>query len=133
MISKRLTNLGDTGPSFRETIVKVGDEPAMFVSSEMLQMGMGSAFGLGSPDSGPEEEPTYIGTETITVGAGTFETEVYEFVSDGDIVRGYISQSLPGMVLMEGDGTRMELMGSGSNGRSAITETPVSMEDMFAQ
>ena len=133
MISKRLTNLEDSGPVFRETIVKLGNEPAMLVSSEMLQMGMGAAFEVGPPAPEAGEEPVYVGTETVTVGAGTFEADVYEFRSDGEVVRGYIAQSLPGMVLMEGDGMRMELMGSGSNGQSAITETPIPAEQLFGQ
>lgn len=133
MISKRLTNLGASGPVFREMIIKLGDEPAMLVSSEMLQMGMGAAFEVGPPAPEAEEEPVYVGTETVTVGAGTFETDVYEFRSDGEVTRGYIAQSLPGMVLMEGDGMRMELMGSGNNGQSAITETPVPAEQLFGQ
>ncbi|MEM9567697.1 MAG: hypothetical protein AAF974_05265 [Cyanobacteria bacterium P01_E01_bin.34] len=134
VISKRLTNLSDSGPIFREMIIKLGNEPAMLVSSEMLQMGMGAAFEMGGtpePDAG--EEPIFVGTETVTVGAGTFEVDVYEFPSDGEVVRGYIATSLPGVVLMEGDGMRMELMGSGNGGQSVITETPVPAEQLFGQ
>ena len=133
MISKRLTNLGASGPVFREMIIKLGDEPAMLVSSEMLQMGMGAALEVNPPAPEAGEEPVYVGTETITVGAGTFETDVYEFRSEGEVVRGYIAKSLPGMVLMEGDGMRMELMDSGRDGRSAITETPIPAEQLFGQ
>ena len=133
MISKRLTNLGDSGPIFREMILKLGDEPAMLVSSEMLQMGLGAAFEVNSPAPEAGEEPVYVGTETVTVGAGTFETDVYEFRSDGEVVRGYIANSLPGMVLMEGDDMRMELMGSGRDGQSAIIETPVPAEELFGR
>ncbi|MEM9535831.1 MAG: hypothetical protein AAGA40_09210 [Cyanobacteria bacterium P01_E01_bin.45] len=133
MISKRLTNLGDSGPIFREMILKLGDEPAMLVSSEMLQMGLGAAFEVNPPAPEVGEEPVYVGTETVTVGAGTFETDVYEFRSNGEVVRGYIANSLPGMVLMEGDDMRMELMGSGRDGRSAITETPVPAEELFGR
>lgn len=133
MISKRLTNIGTSGPIFQEMILKIGDEPAVVFSPAMLQMGMGAAFEISPPAPETGEEPVYVGTETVTVGAGTFETDVYEFRSDGEVVRGYIANSLPGMVLMEGEGMRMELMGSGNNGQSAITETPVPAEQVFGQ
>ena len=133
MISKRLMNLEPSGPILQDMILKLGDEPAVVFSPAMLQMDMGAAFEFAPPAPEAGEEPVYVGTETVTVGAGTFETDVYEFRSDGDVVRGYIANSLPGMVLMEGEDMRMELMGSGNNGQSAITETPVPAEQLFAE
>ena len=127
-----------------EAVMKMGDRPAMKLPAEMFQR-MGNTGGLTKEMCG---DLTKVGSESVTVPAGTFHTTHYTFkssrtvngnavTSSGDL---WISSDVPfGMVKMTGTmsgGMRgdqpmtMTLTSTGKGATSAITEKPVEMGGM---
>ncbi len=106
-------------------IVKAAGQPAIRVPAGMMQAAPGA-----DTDS-DYQEPVATGAEQVSVPAGEFEATVYESLVDGRKLRTYVSESLPGMVLVVGPNTRMELIAYGDDGKPTITETPLSMQDLM--
>ena len=106
-------------------IMKAAGQPAIRVPAGMMQAGP-------SADTGSDyQEPVAAGTEQVSVPAGEFEATVYESLVDGRELRTYVSESLPGMLLVVGPNARMELIAYGDDGKPTITETPLSMQDLM--
>jgi len=61
-----------------------------------------------------------VADKTIEVTAGKYATQLYTVFASGTIQKIYIAASLPGIVLTETEGFRMELVATGSDGESAI-------------
>ena len=61
-----------------------------------------------------------VADETIDVTAGKYATQVYTVFANGTIQKIHIATSLPGIVLSETEGFRMELAATGSDGESSI-------------
>ncbi|MFQ5530779.1 MAG: hypothetical protein ACE5FP_10605 [Gemmatimonadota bacterium] len=113
-------------------VVKAGGQPAMRVPDTMLGMMQGQ---MDLPMSGMSEsctESELLGTETVTVPAGTFETyhvrPTDEGMGEGDV---WFSTDAPfGLIKGEGDEGSMTLIESGFGATSTITETPQDMPGM---
>jgi len=69
-----------------------------------------------------------IGDESITVPAGSFDTEHYR-ITTPETAEAWISAAVPfGIVKMNSpEGVSMELLGHGKDALSSITETPRKM------
>ena len=117
----------------QEVIMKPEGRPAMLIPAAMVRQ-MGAQMTGGDPArefgrrcAGARE----LGTERITVPAGTFSTKHWEDAESGHQV--WVSASVPfGMVQAEGkDGKhRMVLAAHGTGATTAITEEPVPMPGM---
>jgi hypothetical protein len=67
--------------------------------------------------------PKEIKLSEIEVPAGQFATTMYVIEQAGVTQRIHVSESLPGMVLIETPDFRMELVATGSDGQSLIAKT----------
>ena len=114
----------------KEVIMQPDGRPPMKMPAEMLQrMGQGG---------GPAREllarcgrATLVGTERITVPAGSFSTEHWRDAEDGTDV--WVSKQVPfGLVKAQGkDGSNsLVLAGHGTGATTAITQEPVAMPGM---
>ncbi|MFI5235545.1 MAG: hypothetical protein ACHQXA_07545, partial [Gemmatimonadales bacterium] len=105
--------------SMKEVVFKMGDRPAMKVGDQMMQMMRSRA-----PNSGITKEMcaelTKVGEETVTVPAGSFKTTHYHSASKNTDV--WVSSSSPfGLIKEKGADTSMELTGTGTGAKTAIT------------
>ncbi len=108
-----------------EFIVKASGQPPIRLPAGMIKPPPGA-------DAGAQNEtPVAVGTEQVSVPAGDFEALVYESFVDGRELRTFVSESLPGMVLVVGPNARMELIAYGDDGKPTITEEPLSMQDLM--
>lgn len=118
-----------------EAVFKMGDRPAMKVPQAMLSR---IANHRGSSASGWMrgcEKMQVVGSEKVTVPAGTFSTTHYRNAQDGSDV--WIDKDLPFALVKltdssaaDGEKSTMELSASGTGAKSAITETPQEMPGM---
>lgn len=112
-----------------EVIFKAPGQPAMRMPTQMLgmmqqQMAGNPMFDFAENCAGAED----LGTETVEVPAGTFDT--FHIRNPGDMGEAWISLDVPfGMIKASGDGT-VTLMGYGDDAVSAITEEPQAMPGM---
>lgn len=65
--------------------------------------------------------PKKVESAAVEVPAGQYSTMVYVVEQNGVIQRTYVSEDLPGMVLIETPGFRMELVAAGDGGRTEIS------------
>lgn len=109
-------------------IMKAGDQPAMRMSDQMI--GMMAAQTEQSPGERVIEDcenAERVGTESVTVAAGTFDAVHIRSTADGN-TDVWVSGDVPfGMVRMESSEGQMELVGHGDGATSSITETPQEM------
>ena len=109
-------------------VMKSGDQPAMRMSDQMI--GMMASQAQKSPGERVIEDcenAEQMGTESITVPAGTFDALHIRSTADGktDV---WVSADVPfGMIRMESAEGQMELTGHGGGATSSITETPRGM------
>lgn len=112
-----------------EMVMKTGDQPAMKVSGRMMDMMRQNMKTPTAQMADACERMEDLGTETVTVPAGTFETRHYRDQETGGEV--WVDADLPfGMVKAVTKEGEMVLTGHGTDAKSRITETPVEMPGM---
>ncbi len=117
----------------KKIIVKMGNQPAMEISPNMMSM-MGQGINpFNTPSSQGEEksnaEIKTIGNERVSVPAGTFNAKhvrVIEKDGSGVIIDMWETKKVPiGIVKVKSsDGAEMVLLAYGSGAHTEITETP---------
>jgi hypothetical protein len=118
-----VSDLGTLQPRFHAMVIKSGDRPAQRMPDQMVQM-MSSRMGTNMSTEAAKqcEQGQVIGTESITVPAGTFRAL---HVKTGD-TESWFAREVPfGMVRVKAsNGGLMELTSFGRDAKSLITETP---------
>jgi hypothetical protein len=113
--------LGDV----HEIVMKAGENPAMRMDGAMLNM-MRSQMKNQSFLSDACKDVTLVGSESVTVPAGKFESRHFhspKYASDS-----WIAAGVPfSMVKSTGKDYEMELVSHGDGAKSSITEKPQSM------
>ena len=113
--------LGDV----HEVVMKHGTQPAMKMDRMMLKM-IKSQMEKQSFLEGLCKDVTLVGTESVTVPAGKFDTQHFhsaKYSSDS-----WITTGVPfSMVKSVGKDFEMALVAHGDGAKSSITETPKSM------
>lgn len=110
-------------------IMKAGDQPAMRMPAQMMGMMAQRAPGGNVARDMLKEcrNADIVGTERVTVPAGTFEAVHLRSTADGgaDI---WAAAAMPfGLIRMQGRAGEMVLLGHGTDATSSITETPRGM------
>lgn len=125
MISKMLVsgNPGDK-KNAKRMIFKKGNEPAMEMPVQMMQMQQ------GPQSQEPKGKVTDKGEETIKVPAGTFKTQHYQYQDGGTVVDAWIQKDIfpYGTVKTQSKDFEMVLTGYGTGAKTLITETPKKFE-----
>lgn len=114
----------------KELVFKMGDRPAMKAGGQMMDMMRSRAPNAGLT---PEmcAEMTVVGTESVTVPAGTYTaTHLHSAKNNVDV---WVDPKVPFVVKVKGPDNSMELTGTGTGAKSAITETPQDMGAMMGQ
>jgi len=123
-----IPGLGERASEVGGMIMKSGDEPAMRMPQEMLQM-MRGRMGQNFATEFARKcgEMTVVGWEQITVPAGAFRALHVRHAGEQtdawivpDLYFGLLRATLK-------DGSTLELTGRGSDAKSSITETPRAM------
>ncbi len=131
MISKMLIS-GDPNQEdgLKRMIVKSGDQPAMEMP---IQATKGPDMpGMAEPEVEMMEEPDVsssdLGVDSVTVPAGTFEAEHWQFKSGDKTSDVWVKAGVGpyGLVKSSGEGMTMELLAYGDGAESVITEEPQS-------
>jgi hypothetical protein len=123
-----IPGLGERASEVRGMIMKSGEEPAMRMPQEMVQMMRGRMGQNFATEFAKKcEEMTVVGWEQITVPAGAFRALHVRHAGEQtdawivpDLYFGLLRATLK-------DGSTMELTGRGGDAKSSITETPRSM------
>jgi hypothetical protein len=126
MVMKQLLVLGGDKPEIKRMIMQPPGRPAVEMPVAMM-MGMGQrAQGVRTGDTSPGEK---VGTETITVPAGTFECDHYRKQEPSGPVDVWISSKVSpyGVVKMSSQEMTMVLAKSLSNETSHIKGEPQKM------
>jgi len=125
MISKMLVsgNPGDK-KNVKRMIFKNGNEPAMEMPVQMMQMQQ------GSQSQEPKGKVIDKGEETVKVPAGTFKTQHYQYQDGGTVVDAWIQKDVSpyGTVKTQSKDFEMVLTGYGTGAKTLITETPRKFE-----
>jgi len=124
MVMKELMTMNGSQPEIQRLIMQPPGRPAMEMPSSMIgMMKERMASGNGTASKGLGEK---IGTETITVPAGTFECTHYRTQQDGSTVNLWISDKVSpyGVVKMVGNNTTMVLQKVLTDQTSHIKGTP---------
>jgi hypothetical protein len=124
--------------NIQRLIMKNGDQPAQEMPREFVVMGRRMATSMFETRSGqsvvdqPNIKVEEIGTEQVTVPAGTYKVTRSRFVdATGKVLAtyDYNKDVLPfGTVRSATDKVTMELIGTGKDAVSLITEEPVKMK-----
>lgn len=127
MISKMLvTGDPEDMSNIKRMIVKNGDEPAMEMPVQMMAMMEGK--GMPEPEKAetPEPKMTDAGVESVTVPAGTFKANHWQFGSEGDTFDAWLKDGVGPYGLIKGSSKEFEmvLVGHGDKATTLITETP---------
>ncbi len=125
MVMKQLLVLGGDKPQIKRMIMQSPGRPPMEMPAMMLNMGQRGQAG-GSGDASPGEK---VGTETVTVPAGTFECDHYRKQEPHGTVDVWISSKVSpyGTVKMTTGETTMVLEKILSNEASHIQGEPQKM------
>ena len=126
MVMKQLLVLGGDKPEIKRMIMQPPGRPAVEMPAAMM-MGMGQrASGAGTGDTSPGEK---VGTETITVPAGTFECDHYRKQGPSGTVDVWISTKVSpyGVVKMSSPEMTMVLAKSLTHEVSHIQGEPQQM------
>ncbi len=110
-------------------VMKGPGQPAMEISPSMMAMlGEQGGNNFVSDIAKACEEAEKVGDESVTVTAGSFDTEHYR-VTTPDTADAWISHDIPfGIVKLNGpEGVSLELLVYGSDAMSSITERPQKM------
>jgi hypothetical protein len=115
---------------FKRMIVKSGDQPAMEMP---IQASKGPDMpGMAEPEMEAMEEPDVtssdLGVDSVTVPAGTFEAEHWQFKSGDQSSDVWVKAGIGpyGLVKSSGEGMTMELLAYGEDATTLITEEPQS-------
>lgn len=114
LVTRILANPDHLSEPPRVVIMQMNDGPAQSMPKELRQKAVEL---LNNSGQTPAKSIT---TEKTKVLAGTYQTTIYEVVTNGLTQKTYISDSLPGLVLTETDAFRMELSATGTDGKSAL-------------
>ena len=117
----------------RSIVMKSGQQPAMKMPAQMIQMvnsspGMNMAADLARQCQAME----VVGWEPVTVPGGQFRALHLRNAASGTVSEVWVQPDLPFAVVKSvlKDGGAMELGGQGTGAKSSITETPVEMPGM---
>jgi len=121
-VSKVLANRSNPGAVPAAVLMQKDDQPVVEMPAAM-RVRAADVLQLG--DVPPKE----IKLSEIEVPAGRFATTMYVVEQGGVTQRTYVSDSLPGMILIETPDFRMELVATGSDGQAAIAETRSASEN----
>ena len=127
MVTKQLIVTGGDKPQIKRMIMQMPGRPPMEMPMGMMS-GMGQrGQGAGAGDTSPGEK---VGSETITVPAGTFECDHYRKQEPRGTVDVWISSKVPpyGMVKMSSGEMTMVLEKALSNETSHIQGEPQKMD-----
>jgi hypothetical protein len=126
MVMKQLVVTGGDNPQIKRMIMQMPGRPPMEMPMGMLGMGQ-RGQGHGAGDTSPGEK---VGSETITVPAGTFECDHYRKQEPRGTVDVWISSKVPpyGMVKMSSAEMTMVLEKVLSNETSHIKGEPQKMD-----
>lgn len=127
MIMKQLLVIQGGTPDIKRMIMQPPGRPPMEMPVSMMQMGMQHGQ---APAGGPHGMGEVVGSETITVPAGTFETQHYRSTNNGATADVWASTKVSpyGMVKMtSSDGTSMVLEKVLEHQTSQITGEPQKM------
>jgi len=129
MVMKQLIVTGGDRPQIKRMIMQMPGRPPMEMPMGMLGMGQ-RGQGTGAGDTSPGEK---VGSETITVPAGTFACEHYRKQEPHGTVDVWISGKVPpyGMVKMSSAEMTMALEKVLSNETSHIQGEPQKMDMPF--
>jgi hypothetical protein len=122
MITKMLVSGNpEDQKNVKRMIVKMGNEPAMEISVQMMQQ--------SSKGKGQSGKIVDKGTETIKVPAGTFKTQhtQYQGAETADTWV-YKEVSPYGLIKSQSKDMEMVLIGYGTGAKTLITETPQKFE-----
>lgn len=124
MIMKELTVVNGSHPQIKRLIIQPPGRPPMEMPAGMLAM-MEQHTMPGN--NGPGEK---MGTESVTVPAGTFECEHYRKQEDGKTIDYWVSTKVSpyGLVKMTGGGTTMTLEKTLTGQTSHIKGEPQQMQ-----
>lgn len=129
MAMKQLMGMpgGGQPPQIQRMIMQAPGQPPMEMPVSMLKGAMASAqtqIPAGQHASGEK-----VGTETVTVPAGTFECEHYRSASNGKNTDVWVSTKVApyGLVKMVSGETQMELLKVLANETSQITGEPMKL------
>jgi len=110
MIMKQLMAVGPSGVQIKRMIIQMAGRPPMEVPVGMMAAGMGKGRGEpASPSKGVQGEK--VGSESVTVPAGTFQCEHYRSTVDGKTSDVWVSTKVSpyGLVKMSSPDTTMVL------------------------
>jgi len=109
----------------QEVVMKQGSRPAMKISGMMMSMIRGQ-MEKSSLFKDLCKDVTLVGSESVTVPAGTFKALHYR--SEKNRTDSWVSPDLPfAMVKSVGENHEIRLTGQGDGAESSITETPQEM------
>jgi hypothetical protein len=105
--------------NIKRMIVKMGNEPAMEMPTQMMQAS-------ASKDQGQRGKIIDKGTESIKVPAGTFTAQHMQYQGGEIVVDTWVSKDVSpyGMVKSQSKEFEMVLLGYGTGAKTLITETP---------
>lgn len=129
MIMKQLMVLQGGTPDIKRMIMQPPGRPPMEMPVDMMHMAM--QRGQQQAATAPHGMGEVVGTETVTVPAGTFETQHYRSTNNGATVDVWASTKVSpyGMVKMtSSDGTSMVLEKVLEHETSQITGEPRKMD-----
>ncbi len=113
-----------------EMVVKAAGQPAMKFSGAMMERIQSQMSSDPASDFGKGcEDAERVGSESITVPAGTFDAVHYRLTSGGSPGDAWIVEGMPfGMIKWSGSGGEfVELVDRGDDAVTQITETPMAM------
>jgi len=113
----------------KKAVVKMGDQPAMIVSDQMLAMMPGRGAENPAQDAASAcEKSELVDQENLTVPAGTFDVMHLRLGADEEKADIWVSSEVPfGMVKLQGEGVELVLLRHGKDAKSSITEKPQRM------
>jgi hypothetical protein len=114
------------GQNASEVVMKIGDQPAMKMSSEL-----GKSAAAGADWREACKDAKFVGEESVSVPAGTFRARHYSG-PEGDT---WASMEAPVWHLVKmstKEGKTMVLTAAGLGAKNEITEKPVDMKAMMA-
>jgi hypothetical protein len=119
MVTKLLANPTRLSESPRVVLMQMNDNPPQSMPDELRQKSVELLNYAG------QTVAKSVAEEKLEVAAGIYETKLYTVIANGVTQKIYISEALPGIVLTETEGFRMEMTATGNDGKSAITARPV--------
>ncbi len=127
MVMKQFVVLEGDKVGIKKMIMQAPGRPPMEMPGMMMSRMQG---GKGAAQGGPEEKPQVIGTETITVPAGTFTCQHMRSTSGKEPVDFWIASNVRpyGVVKMTGQDMNMVLEKVLTGETSHIKGTPQKME-----